>query len=36
MEQLAQDDGTPLPTLALDQQEAYWDRAKRLERGGRD
>ena len=36
MEQLAQDDGTPLPTLALEQQEAYWDRAKRLERGGRD
>ena len=33
MEALAEADGTPLPTLTLEQQEAFWDRAKRLERG---
>ncbi len=36
MEQLAEADGTPLPTLALDQQDAYWNRAKRIERGQAD
>ena len=36
MEQLAQADGTPLPTLALEQQDAYWNRAKRIERGQPD
>jgi ATP diphosphatase len=33
MEQLAQADGTSLPELDLDGQEAYWDRAKQRERG---
>jgi ATP diphosphatase len=36
MEQLAQADGTPLSTLALEQQDAYWNRAKRIERGQPD
>ena len=36
MERLAEADGTPLPTLTLEQQDAYWDRAKRLERGQLD
>ncbi|GAB3508392.1 nucleoside triphosphate pyrophosphohydrolase [Pseudoxanthomonas daejeonensis] len=36
MEQLAQADGTPLPTLALEQQDAYWNRVKRIERGQPD
>ncbi|WP_372015613.1 nucleoside triphosphate pyrophosphohydrolase [Pseudoxanthomonas sp. 10H] len=33
MEQLAEAAGTPLPTLTLEQQDAYWDQAKRIERG---
>ena len=33
MEALAQADGTPLPTLSLERQELYWERAKRIERG---
>ena len=33
METLAQADGTPLATLSLQQQEAYWGRVKRGERG---
>ena len=33
MEALAEAAGTPLPTLTLEQQEAFWDGAKRLERG---
>ena len=33
MEGLAAAEGTPLPTLTLEQQEAFWERAKRLERG---
>ena len=33
MEALAEADGTPLPTLSLDQQDGYWERAKRIERG---
>ncbi|KAF1696618.1 nucleoside triphosphate pyrophosphohydrolase [Pseudoxanthomonas koreensis] len=33
METLAEAAGTPLPTLTLEQQEAFWDGAKRLERG---
>ena len=33
MEALAEADGTPLPALGLEQQEACWDRAKRIERG---
>jgi ATP diphosphatase len=36
MEQLAEADGTPLSTLTLEQQDAYWNRAKRLERGQAD
>jgi len=36
MEQLAQDDGTALSALSLDQQEGYWDRSKRIERGEQD
>lgn len=36
MERMAQADGTPLPTLDLQQQDAYWERAKRLERGQDD
>lgn len=33
METLAADDGTALPALTLEQQEAYWNRSKRIERG---
>ncbi|HRF83593.1 MAG: nucleoside triphosphate pyrophosphohydrolase [Xanthomonadales bacterium] len=33
MEALAEADGTPLPTLSLEQQDGYWERAKRIERG---
>ncbi|WP_028916370.1 nucleoside triphosphate pyrophosphohydrolase [Pseudoxanthomonas sp. J35] len=36
MEQLAEADGTPLPTLDLAAQEGYWERAKRRERGQPD
>ncbi|WP_024869049.1 nucleoside triphosphate pyrophosphohydrolase [Pseudoxanthomonas suwonensis] len=36
MEQLAEADGTPLPMLDLAAQEAYWERAKRRERGQPD
>ena len=36
MEALAEDDGTPLPTLSLEQQDRYWDQAKRIERGQTD
>lgn len=36
MERLAEADGNPLPSLALDQQDAYWNRAKRIERGEAD
>jgi ATP diphosphatase len=36
MEKLAEADGTPLPTLDLDRQDAYWERAKRIERGQQD
>ncbi|RDZ26927.1 nucleoside triphosphate pyrophosphohydrolase [Lysobacter silvisoli] len=34
MERLATQDGTPLKTLSLDEQDAYWGRAKREERDG--
>lgn len=34
MERLAAGDGTPLSTLSLDAQDAYWGRAKREERDG--
>ena len=33
MEALAAEDGTALAGLSLDQQDAYWDRSKRIERG---
>lgn len=33
MESLATSDGASLARLPLDQQDAYWDRAKRIERG---
>ena len=33
MESLAAGEGTSLAQLPLEQQEAYWDRAKRIERG---
>ena len=33
MESLAAGDGTRLAQLPLEQQDAYWDRAKRVERG---
>ena len=33
MEALAADDGTALAGLSLEQQDAYWDRSKRIERG---
>lgn len=33
MEALARSDGTPLPTLSLEMQDRYWDRAKAAERG---
>jgi ATP diphosphatase len=36
MEQLAEADGTPLQTLTLEQQDGYWNRAKRIERGQAD
>ncbi|KAF1685022.1 nucleoside triphosphate pyrophosphohydrolase [Pseudoxanthomonas broegbernensis] len=36
MERLAEADGTPLPSLDLPRQDAYWERAKRLERGQAD
>jgi len=36
MERLADADGTPLSTLALEQQDAYWNRVKRIERGQAD
>ena len=35
MEAMAADDGTALQGMTLDQQDAYWNRAKRLERGTR-
>ena len=36
MEAMAEADGTPLPSLDLEQQDAYWARAKRRERGQAD
>ena len=33
MEALSAADGTSLPELSLEQQEAYWERSKRIERG---
>ena len=33
MEALAAEDGTALAGLSLEQQDAYWDRSKRIERG---